>query len=287
MSAPTPLTVSYYPGCSLESTASEYNASIRAVASMLQIELAEMEDWSCCGSTSAHSLNHDLSVALSARNVVQAESKGRDLVIPCALCFNRLKTAEKALKQGPVDDFTFSGSIRVRDLLDFLSSPEVLSRLAGVIKKPLKNLKAVCYYGCQAFRPPEITDRPDWENPTDMDRVVQACGATALDWPFKTDCCGASHAVARQDLVFELVGRIYDRALAQGAQCFVVSCQMCQANLDMYQDKIGQARGKNYNLPVLYFTELMGLAAGHPDAPKWLSRHFVDPLPLLRQLELL
>ena len=121
----------------------------------------------------------------------------------------------------------------------------------------------------------------------DMDRLVEACGATAVDWPFKTDCCGASHAVARQDLVYELVGRLFDRAVAQGADCFVVSCQMCQANLDMYQEKISQARGRKYQIPVFYFTDLMGLAVGHPDVPKWLSRHFVDPIPLLNHLELL
>jgi heterodisulfide reductase subunit B len=120
-----------------------------------------------------------------------------------------------------------------------------------------------------------------------MDRILATCGASALDWPFKTDCCGASHAVARQDVVYELVGRLYDRALAQGAQCIVVSCQMCQANLDMYQEQIGQIGGKKVDLPVFYFTELMGLALEHPDASKWLSRHFVDPLPLLNQLELL
>jgi heterodisulfide reductase subunit B len=121
----------------------------------------------------------------------------------------------------------------------------------------------------------------------DMDRVVKACGAEAIDWPFKTDCCGASHAVARPDLVDELVGRLYDMAVAVGAECLVVSCQMCQANVDMYQDRIGKVRGKTYDLPVFYFTELMGLAAGLPDAPKWLGRHFVDPRPLLRKLGLL
>ena len=281
------LKVTYYPGCSLESTASDYNASIQALTGMLGIELSEVEDWNCCGSTSAHSLNHDLSVSLSARNVVRAEASGRDLIIPCSLCFNRLKTAEKALREGTIQDPRFSGHIRIRDLLDFMSSAEVLDRFSKLVTKPLKDLKAVCYYGCQGYRPPEITGRADWENPKDIDRVITSCGATALDWPFKTDCCGASHAVARQDVVFELVGRLYDRAMAQGAQCFVVSCQMCQANLDMYQEKISQARGRKYHLPVFYFTELMGLAVGHPEVSKWLSRHFVDPLPLLKELELL
>lgn len=279
--------VTYYPGCSLESTASDYNASIQALAGMLGIELSEVEDWNCCGSTSAHSLSPELSLVLSARNVVRAEAAGRDLIVPCSLCFNRLKTAEKALRQGTVAEYNFSGLIQVRDILEFFSSSEVLDRFVDKIKNPLKGLKALCYYGCQGNRPPQIIGRTDCENPMDMDRLVEACGATAVDWPFKTDCCGASHAVARQDLVYELVGRLFDRAVAQGADCFVVSCQMCQANLDMYQEKISQARGRKYQIPVFYFTELMGLAVGHPDVPKWLSRHFVDPSPLLNQLELL
>lgn len=279
--------VTYYPGCSLESTASDYDASIHAVAKMLDIELEEIEDWNCCGSSAAHSLDHDLSLALSARNVARAEALGQNVVVPCALCFNMLKTAENALLQGPVGDYSFSGNIEIKDLLDFMASAEVLDKFKKMVEKPLKGLRAVCYYGCQVNRPPKITGHADFENPQDMDRVVKACGATAVDWPFKTDCCGASHAVANPEVAYELVGRLYDMALAFEADCFVVSCQMCQANLDMYQDKIGRARDKKYDLPVFYFTELMGLSAGNPDAPKWLKRHFVDPTPLLKRLELL
>ncbi len=279
--------VSYYPGCSLEATASDYEASIEAVTKLLDIELSEIEDWNCCGASAAHSLDHELAIQLSARNLSRAEGVGLDVVVPCALCFNRLKSAEKALLAGHASDYQFTGKIQVKDLLEFLSSAEVLGKFESKIVKPLKGLKAVCYYGCQANRPPKVVDRRDHENPMDMDRVVQACGAEAIDWALKTDCCGASHAVARPDLIDELVGRLYDMAGRVGAECLVVSCQMCQANVDMYQDRIGKARGKSYDLPVFYFTELMGLAAGLPDAAKWLQRHFVDPAPLLKKLELL
>jgi heterodisulfide reductase subunit B len=279
--------VGYYPGCSLEATASDYEASIEAVAELLDIELSQIEDWNCCGATAAHSLDHELAIQLSARNLANAEKAGLDVVVPCALCFNRLKSSEKALLAGHASDYQFSGKIQVTDLLEFMSSAEVLEKFQTKIVKPLTGLKAVCYYGCQANRPPKVVDRRDHENPMDMDRVVKACGAEAIDWPFKTDCCGASHAVARPDLLDELVGRLYDMAVAVGAECLVVSCQMCQANVDMYQDRIGKVRGKTYDLPVFYFTELMGLAAGLADAPKWLKRHFVDPSPLLRKLQLL
>lgn len=279
--------VSYYPGCSLEATASDYEASIEAVTKLLDIELSEIEDWNCCGASAAHSLDHELAIQLSARNLSRAEGVGLDVVVPCALCFNRLKSAEKELLAGHASDYSFSGKIQVKDLLEFLSSAEVLSKFQEKIVKPLQGLKAVCYYGCQANRPPKVVDRKDHENPMDMDRVVKACGAEAIDWPLKTDCCGASHAVARPDLIDELVGRLYDMAVGVGADCLVVSCQMCQANVDMYQGRIGQVRGKPYDLPVFYFTELMGLAADLPDAAKWLQRHFVDPVPLLKKLELL
>jgi heterodisulfide reductase subunit B2 len=147
---------------------------------------------------------------------------------------------------------------------------------------PLMHLKAVCYYGCLVARPPAVTDRADSENPQNMERLLEVLGAAPLDWSFKTDCCGAGLAVARPDIIDTLVQRLYERALAAGAECFVVSCQMCQANLDLSQERIARKFGRDYYLPVFYFTELMGLAMGHPQAPQWLSQHLVDPMPLLK-----
>ena len=279
--------VSYYPGCSLEATASDYARSIEAVAGLLDVQLVEVEDWNCCGASAAHSLDHELSINLSARNLSRAERLGLDVVAPCALCFNRLKTAEKELLSGSQTEYPFSGNIQVLDLLELMAGSQLMETFESKVVKPLEGLKAVCYYGCQAQRPPGVTGRIDCENPMSMDRVVNTCGAKALDWPYKTDCCGASHAVPRPDLVDRLAGRICDMALAVGAQCLVVSCQMCQANVDMYQDRISRRHGKKYNLPVFYFTELMGLACGLPDATGWLKRHFVNPIPLLNRLHLL
>ncbi len=143
------------------------------------------------------------------------------------------------------------------------------------------------YYGCLASRPPEITDKKDYENPEDLEQLLQVLQAEPLDWSFKTDCCGAGLAMSRPDLIDTLVGRLYDRAVAAGAECFVVACQMCQANLDLSQERIGKKTGKAYYLPVFYFTELIGLALGHPEAADWLARHLVDPRPLLRKKNLL
>jgi heterodisulfide reductase subunit B len=272
--------VSYYPGCSLEGSARDYQESVEGVCKRLGIELVELEDWNCCGATAAHSLKHRASIELPGRNLVLAENAGHDLVAPCPMCFNRLKTAEKALLKEPTGQYryTIKGNVRIWDLADFMAREEVLKLIASKVANPLKGVKAVCYYGCMTSRPPKITDAKNCENPVSMDRIVERLGAEAIDWPYKTDCCGASHVVDRPDMVFKMVGKLYQRALEVGANCIVVSCQMCQANLDMYQDKIGEQMGRAVYLPIIYFTELVGLAMKERQVETWLSRHFVDPL---------
>ncbi len=281
--------VSYYPGCSLEGTAVDYAESIAAVAPMLDVELAELDDWNCCGASAAHSINHELAVDLPARNLRIAREAGRDVVVPCALCFNRLKVAQKNLAgpEGSAGEAKPESGLKVWDLLDYFTQPDRLKALKAKIARPLAGLKAVCYYGCLAARPPKVTDKENHENPRNMEALLQVLGAEAIDWSYKTDCCGAGLAVSRPDIIDTLVKRLYDRALAAGAECFVVSCQMCQANLDLPQRRIAKKTGRDYYLPVLYFTELIGLALGHGDAAKWLAKHLVDPRPLLKKLGVL
>lgn len=276
--------VSYYPGCSLEGTARDYEESIQAVCKELEIELQELPDWNCCGATAAHSLNHWAAISLSGRNLVIAEKMGEDVVVPCPLCFNRLKTAEKALLGVDKGQFqyTLHGKVKVWDMANYISQDSVLDIIESKVKKPLEGLKVVCYYGCMSSRPPKITDAKDCENPVSMDRILKCLGADVIPWSYKTDCCGASHVIARPDLVFKLVGKLYQKAAEVGAECFVVSCQMCQANLDMYQDKVASKLGTEIYFPIFYFTELIGLALGNPGVKTWLSRHFVDPLRLLK-----
>ncbi|MGA9754613.1 MAG: CoB--CoM heterodisulfide reductase iron-sulfur subunit B family protein [Desulfobaccales bacterium] len=275
--------VSYYPGCSLEGTAADYAASIAAVTPLLGLELAELEDWNCCGASAAHSLNHQLSFELPARNLALARQAGMDVVVPCALCFNRLKAAEKEQHRREEGlSVSPQNGVKIWDLLDFLTQKSFLSNLEQKMVRPLTGLKAVGYYGCLASRPPEITDKADWENPQDLERLLHVLQAEPLDWSYKTDCCGAGLAMARPDIIDTLVNRLYDRAMAAGAECFVVACQMCQANLDLAQARISAKFGQDYYLPVFYFTELIGLALGHPEAEAWLARHLVDPRPLLK-----
>jgi heterodisulfide reductase subunit B len=279
--------VSYYPGCSLEGTAVDYAESIAAVAPLLEVELAELEDWNCCGASAAHSINHALALDLPARNLLIAGQAGMDVVVPCALCFNRLKVAEKALAGTEGATRGAKGGVKVWDLLDYFTQPAMLKALEAKVVRPLAGLKAVCYYGCLVARPPQVTDKEAYENPRNMEALLQVLGAEVIDWSYKTDCCGAGLAVSRPDIIDTLVQRLYDRALLAGAQCFVVSCQMCQANLDLPQQRIAKKTGQDYSLPVLYFTELIGLALGHPDVEKWLAKHLVDPRPSLTKLGVL
>ncbi len=276
--------VSFYPGCSLEGTARDYRESIEDVCRLLHIELKELEDWNCCGATAAHSLDEELGIVLPARNLGQAEKAGLDLVVPCALCFNRLKVAEKRLLEDHQHrlPYRFDGSIKIYDLLDYFTQPFIRKRIRDRQKVSLRGLKAVCYYGCMVNRPPRVTDAPQWENPTNMDQLLSELDMEVFDWPYKTDCCGASHAVARPDLVYKLVNKLYQRALAEGANCIVVSCQMCHANLDLFQEQINRHFAQEVYLPVFYFTELVGLALGYRHADRWLKRHVVDPDALLK-----
>jgi heterodisulfide reductase subunit B len=281
--------VSYYPGCSLEASARDYEESIEGVCNALGIELVELEDWSCCGATAAHSLHHRASIELPGRNLVIAEKAEHDLVAPCPMCFNRLKAAEKALLNEEAGHYrcAIQGKTKIWDLADFMAQDKILSRIEPKVANPLEGVRAVCYYGCMSSRPPKITDARNCENPMSMDKILQQLGAEVIDWAYKTDCCGASHVVARPDLVFKMVGRLYERALEAGANCIVVSCQMCQANLDIYQDKIEELMGITVDLPIIYFTELIGLAIKEREVENWLSRHFVDPLKLLSKQNLL
>ena len=282
--------VTYYPGCSLQGTARDYAESIQGVCATFDIELEEIPDWNCCGATAAHSVNHQASIALAARTLnLAANLPHRDMLVPCPMCFNRLKTGAWTLQGDQRQRYPVkldNPPPRIWDLADFFATPQMLDLTANQVKKPLEGLKVVCYYGCMANRPPEITETKNFENPQALDRIVNNLGAAAIDWPFKTDCCGASQSLSRLDIVSRLVGNLFDMAQRVGAQAMVVSCQMCQANLDMYQEKIAADWGRRFSLPVYYFTELIGLANETEGVDRWLSRHITDPFALLRELGL-
>lgn len=284
---------SYFPGCSLEGTARlDYSKSMLGVCSALGIQLEEIPDWNCCGATAAHSIDHKAGIDLAGRNLyLSSRMPYENLLVPCPMCYNRLKTAARALQDDQQNRYrTKLEPVALPDIWDmasYFATGEVLETVSGKIKKSLHGLKVVCYYGCMASRPPEVTGATDYEDPQSIDKILDTLECAPLQWPYKTDCCGGSLILSEPDIVFRLVKKLYDMAQQVGARAIVVSCQMCQANLDMYQLKIEKLWNKKYSLPVIYFTELIGLALDLPEVRKWLSKHISNPFPVLHKLGLL
>jgi heterodisulfide reductase subunit B len=275
--------LSFYPGCSLEGMAIDYARSIDAVFQALDIDLVEIDDWSCCGATAAHSLSEAMSVILPARNLSAAEQMGLDIVSPCANCFNRLRFSQQMIQKRVLDiPWPVTGDLKVHDMTRFLAEPAMIKQIKKRVLKPLNGLKLVCYYGCQMVRPPRITGYTDYENPQTLDRISAATGAQVIDWSYKATCCGASIGIARREIGDSLTKRLLDKARRAGAEAIVVSCPLCQSNLDMIQkDRL------EIPIPIFYFTELLRLSFSDRGNPKWFKMHFTNPVLLLKTKNLL
>ncbi len=283
----------YFPGCSLHSTAKEYDLSTQEVARALGIELLEIPEWVCCGATPAHITMHLLSLALPVKNLVLARKMGSyEVVTCCAACFNRLKTANKFMQADPehrkkVNEIIgeqYAGDINVRHFLDILVNEFGLKSLGERVTKRLNGLKVACYYGCLLTRPKDITALDDLEEPHLMDDLMKTIGVEPVQWPYKTECCGASFSLTKTDIVLKLSGDILQMACDEGAQAVVVACPLCQSNLDLRQGMINKKYKKNFNIPVFYFTQLVGLALGINEKKLGLEKHIVNPVPLLKEV---
>jgi heterodisulfide reductase subunit B2 len=283
--------IGYYPGCSLHATAREFDQSLKAIAAPLGIDVAEIDDWSCCGATSAHATNHLLAVSLAARNLALAEEQGFDTVVaPCAACYSRLATARHELAEdaalaaqvnGIIDRASFRNTVKVQSIA------EVLRDRAGRIKekaaRPLKGLKVACYYGCLLVRPPAVTGFDDVEAPTSMEAAVNATGAESVDWRMKLECCGGGFSMSRTASVLRLGRAIIDDAKEAGANAIAVACPMCHSNLDFRQGAMAKGDGAS-ELPILFITQVVGLGLGLSADALGLKRHFVDTAPVMAQI---
>jgi heterodisulfide reductase subunit B len=260
----------YYPGCSAESTARDMHQSTLAVAKALGIDLVEPKGWTCCGATAGHQTDRLLAVSLPAANLTKVQDMKLDMMVNCAACYSRMKVANheiaahSEIRQGVRDalDRDYDGSVKVRHLLEVLLEDVGLPAIKRAVKHSLNGLKVACYYGCLLVRPPKILKFDDPENPTSLDRLVTAMGGTSLEWPSKVECCGGGLSLSRTDVVVELTGSIIDMAASAGADCIAVSCPMCQVNLDLRQQDINKQTGKNYQIPIVYITQLLGLCLG-------------------------
>jgi heterodisulfide reductase subunit B2 len=281
------VTYTFFPGCSLDGAAKDFRSSTLAVAAKLGLDLPELKDWICCGSTAAHSTDPLLADALPAKSLSAAG--GATVAVACAACYSRLKTAnhhivaDAALRArvAQVVGRDYDGQTQVLHLLEILVRDIGLARVAAAIRRPLAGLKVACYYGCLLARPPEITGFDDPENPTLMDRLLETAGATPIEWPHKTECCGASFSITDPGIVLELGDKILGMAQATGAECIVTACPLCQLNLDLRQKDMEAKFGRRYNLPVFYFTQLLGLAMGCRADELSLGSLVVEPKALL------
>lgn len=286
----------FYPGCSLASTAWDFDKSTRVLCKALDIELTDIPDWVCCGSTPAHSTNASLAVALPVLNLQKAQAAGfSEVLTACASCYARLRTANyevrtdaaKRERAERITEKTYDGGVNVRHILDVLVNDvgvrEIRKRVGcdSSHRSRFHGLKVASYYGCLLSRPPEAVAFDDPEHPTCMDELVKAAGAEAVDWPFKTECCGASLSITKSDMVNRMSYRILSMAHRAGAQCIVVACPLCHLNLDFRQADAKKNRGAVPDIPVLYITQFLGLALGLEPGALGLEALTISAAPLL------
>jgi heterodisulfide reductase subunit B len=283
------MNVGYYPGCSLESAAKEFDLSFRAICKGYGIDLVDIPDWNCCGASPAHQLSEELAFALPYRNLLNAEEASLQRVVsPCPACYSHLLHTHKTVGEQPglSDRLTemvgkaYQESVASKHVLDFLFRDIGIGTIRESTEKPLKGLRVASYYGCLTRLPG--VDIDDAENPTMMDEIISALGAVPLDWSHKTECCGASLSITRTDIGLRLANELLEAAKDVKADCIAVVCPLCQSNLDMRQPDVEKRYNYSYNLPLIYLTQLIGLTLGLSIKDLGLDKLVVDPVPLLR-----
>lgn len=284
--------LAYYPGCSLHSSARSYQVSTLLVAESLGLELEEVPEWICCGATPFHSTSPLLAVAFPMQNLVQVEAMGaKEVALPCAACYGRFRAADHQVKSDPklraqverVLDAKCQGNVSILHLLDLLVNRVGVEPIRKKFVKSLSGLRLACYYGCLLTRPPKVVAFDDPEAPTSMERLMEAAGAAPVEWPLKTECCGATLGISYIEVASRLINQLLRDAVRAGAEMVVAACPLCQPNLDARQGEAGRILGQELNVPVVYFTQLLALAMGHDPGRLELDKNVVDPLPILRR----
>lgn len=272
-----------YPGCSLTGSARDYNESVYSLAEAFGIEFVQIPDWNCCGATAAHNMNKELSLVLPARILALAEKNGLDeVIVPCAACYSRLVVTQHELKKDPelknhiskVLEMDYRGSTRLLNVIEWIDKyivPELDEKIVNKFDH-----KVACYYGCLLVRPNKVLNYDRAEDPQTMDVVMSKLGAIAVDYPYKTECCGAGLSISRTDIVSKLSGKIIEDAEHRGAEAIIVACPMCHSNLDMRRSNINKYWKTEYKIPVIFITQAIGLAIGLSAEKIGLKRHFVE-----------
>ena len=284
---------SYFPGCSLEKMALSYHQSTHETTRKLDIELVELDDWNCCGATAYFHVDELLAYTLCARNLAIAEKEKMDMVAPCSGCFKNHYFTKEHLIHDPdladhinyaleADNLHFSGNINVRHLIEIFVKDVGLEAVKEKVTNPLEGLHVAPYYGCQILRPRK--DHEDVEQPRFFEDLMSAIGATPVEYPEKTRCCGGALIITNRHAALSMVRNLLLSAINSGADVIATTCQMCQVNLECYQKQVNQEFGTDYMIPVLYFTQIIGLALGVTPNRLRIGSELVLPTPALSQV---
>jgi heterodisulfide reductase subunit B len=267
--------------------------SCLAVSKALGIELNEIKGWTCCGASAAHQTDRKLAASLASANLLLAKQMGMDMVVNCAACYNRSKVANyeiinsKEIRESLADNLgeTYDGSVPVRHFIEILLKDIGPVKLRKKIVNPLKDLKVAAYYGCYLVRPPEATNFDDPENPTIIESLIDVMGGENVEWSGKVDCCGGMQNLTRTEITVRRSAAVIEMAKAAGAECIAVACPMCQISLDVRQADMEKLLGRQYNMPVIYVTQLLGLAMGLSPTELGLNKLMVNPLAVLNKVK--
>ena len=288
----TPMKLIYYPGCTLKNQARNFDVSTVSSMAELDVEVEELERWNCCGTVHALASDNIMNRVAPVTNLVRVkEANASEFMTSCAMCYNTLKRANIDVKKRAdaletinefmyLDEIKYEGDVDVLHLLEYLRDRIGFDKLAEKVKKPLKDLRVACYYGCLLVRPKEVAF-DDVENPMVMENLITALGATPVPFPQKTECCGAYHTVDKPEIIADRTDKIMGSAHEEQADLVVVSCPLCAFNLDFRQEDARQLNPDFHHLPVLYFTQLMALALGCDESALRFDLHHIDPKPAL------
>jgi heterodisulfide reductase subunit B len=282
----------YFPGCSLEKLALSYNNSSLETTKKLGVELKELEDWNCCGATTYFHVDQLLAYTLVARNLAMAEKQGLDLVAPCSACYKNTYFANKYIKEDAdlaehinyaleEDDLQFKGSSNVHHLMEVFVDDVGVEEVKKQVVKPLEGLKVAAYYGCQIVRPRKNGNNV--EDPHFFEELVDAMGAQPINFADRLRCCGGSLIMTSRHAALDMVRNILQNALDNEADVIATACPLCQVNLECYQAQVNDDFGTSFSMPVLYFTQLLGLALGIPAKRLGLGKEFVSVMPFLSE----
>lgn len=283
----------YYPGCSLETMAASYHVSAVETASELGIELTEVEDWNCCGATPYSHIDELLANVLCARNLALAERERLDLVAPCSGCYRNMYFANAALKEDAdlaehinwaleEDNLHYSGSISVHHLLQVFVNDVGIRAIEQRVSHPLKGLRVAPYYGCHLVRPRKNGEGPEEVgDPRMFEDLIAALGAEAVNYAYRLKCCGASLIATNRKAALGMVHNLLQNAVDVQADVIATVCPLCQVNLELYQKDVNRIYDKDFAMPILYFTQLMGLALGLSPDRLGIGKEIVPPTKVL------